>query len=193
MRIAVDIDGVLRDFVGQVNKVYEEDFPGDTTPLPVTAWDMHQFYPLGQRDPKAFWNWVFKRRGFSIFKYASPYTGSREMLDELRKQGHHICLLTTQPPGNESLTCDWLKIEGVTYDSLIFSREKGMFEYDILLDDGVHNLEKVTKGLPVCFDQPWNQEWKGVRVKSYQGFLDVVEQLQAGKQGWQTKLPVLGV
>ena len=55
--------------------------------------------------------------------------------------------------------------------------DKSEFEGDYLLDDRCPELENILQGrksVPVCFDQPWNQDWKGLRVHNYQEFLNIV-------------------
>ena len=57
----------------------------------------------------------------------------------------------------------------------MFTQDKSEFIGDYLLDDCTANLERIRQernSIPVCFDQPWNQDWKGLRVESYNKFLE---------------------
>ena len=46
-----------------------------------------------------------------------------------------------------------------------FAKDKRVIAGDILIDDGIHNLEaSVDTEIPICFNQPWNKEWKGLRI-----------------------------
>lgn len=65
-------------------------------------------------------------------------------------------------------TIIWLHDNDIPYRGLHFTKEK-MLIPGILIDDHVGNLkEAATFGhRAICFDQPWNQEWQGERVRDW--------------------------
>lgn len=172
MTIAVDIDGVLRDFVSALIESYKKDFPGHEV-QPVTEWGLEKFFPIG----KGIYSYAFTERRVEVFEKAKPYDKAKEFVAELRRRGHHVCLLTTQPRANEHLTLNWLVLMGIEYDSIVFSSRKDLFRFDVLLDDAEHNLRAVRSAgaRAICFDRPWNQKWDGERVTSYEEFLKLIE------------------
>ena len=177
MVIAVDVDGVLRDFITQLQIQYKIDHP-DYEPVPVTAWGLDQFFPIGRK----IWNYAFYERGKEIFENAPAYFGALEFIHNLKKLNHTVIICTTQPIYNEEYTAAWLRKNGFEYDGIFFTKYKGLLKADILLDDAVHNLCEFAEegGDAVCMDRPWNQEWDGPRVKTYDEFLRMIDVKASG-------------
>lgn len=169
---AIDIDGVLRDFVGSLLVQYAKDFPYHEVDH-INEWDLHKFFPIG----KSIYDYAFNVKAKEIFENAPMFPGAREFIDDLRVRGHHVCLLTQQPRGKEIHTLNWLYESGIPYDSIAFSAEKGLFDFELILDDAEHNLRAVRAAgkRAICFDRPYNQNWDGERVKTYQEFLELVD------------------
>jgi len=181
MNISLDIDGVLRDQVRTFTERYLKAYPEHRDLIkPVTAWDMHLFYPLGKEIYKKwFGEWVK-----DCMEDGYIYDGARDFVCSLREDGHRVFMLTSQPIRTERYTIAWIDKHDIPHDGILFLSQKGLAHFDVLLDDGEHNLEAV-KGngcTPVCFDQPWNQNWKGERVHSYGAFLQMIVTLN-GRNG----------
>lgn len=173
MNLAIDVDGVLRDFCGSLILQFSQDFPDKAHEIePIVEWDLHKFFPIG----KAIYDYAFKAKAKPIFENADPFDGAIFFADRLKSAGHHVCLLTQQPYGNEQYTLNWLHKWKIPYDSIVFSARKEMFEYDFLLDDAEHNLRAVREvgKRAICFDQAWNQKWDGERIRSYNEFLELI-------------------
>jgi 5'(3')-deoxyribonucleotidase len=52
---------------------------------------------------------------------------------------------------------------------LLFLKEKYLMKIDLLVDDAVHNLQAAvvnSNTIPICVDQPWNQNWNGHRIQN---------------------------
>jgi 5'(3')-deoxyribonucleotidase len=176
MNIGIDIDGVLRDQVQAFTNRYLRAYPDHRNLIkPVTSWDMHLFYPLGKEIYKLWFGEWCK----DCMEDAIPYIGAVGFIGLLKEQGHKVYLVTSQPRGTEHFTLAWVDKYKFEHDGILFCSNKRLFAGDMLLDDGEHNLravdEFVTK--PVCFDQPWNQGWDGMRVNSYSQFLKMVAEV----------------
>ena len=52
---------------------------------------------------------------------------------------------------------------------------KETIPYTFLLDDNDVTVGRSNARVPVCFDQPWNREYEGNRVKDAYQFLDLIE------------------
>lgn len=178
MNIAIDVDEVLRDFVGQLIIEYKKDFP-DHDVTPVESWDVSLSFPIGH----ALYDYFKLTRPREIFEYAPVLKGAQDMCEELRQDGHILWLVTSQEKGNEVYTCNWLAKNYISYDHLVFTSQKDRVVCDVLLDDGMHNLEafKKTGGIAVCMDKPWNKDWDGYRVTSMYEFYDLVKTLSTGR------------
>lgn len=101
---------------------------------------------------------------------ADIYPNVVSTLKYLHEQGHHIHIITHRlfPDKGSKLrtmmiysTVNWLEKMNVYYDSLLIMKDKGLVQLDVLVDDAVHNLEKVhAHTIPLCIKQPWNHTWK---------------------------------
>lgn len=50
---------------------------------------------------------------------------------------------------------------------IILASDKSVIEADLLIDDAIHNLEAFP-GAVICYDRPWNSEWRGPRARSFE-------------------------
>ena len=54
--------------------------------------------------------------------YAKVVPGSREWINDLRKKGHNVCIITSRPKRLQNATIKWLEQNGFSFDSLIFGK-----------------------------------------------------------------------
>ena len=75
IRVLIDLDGVIRDFIGSLIKVYNRIHP-DHQVLPVNSRKLETFFPLGQKV------YQFMKPGYieEIMEEAEPYPGAIEAL-----------------------------------------------------------------------------------------------------------------
>jgi 5'(3')-deoxyribonucleotidase len=170
MKIGIDVDGVLRDFVGELTRCFKRDYPklADKV-MPVTAWDMHPFFGMEKDVFNAYWQNI---RGPEIMGNARMIDAAApHFIAALRKAGHKVVVASAQWPNVHAILPAWLQAHGIEYDGLCIVADKSILALDVLLDDGEHNLSNVHAGcVPVCFNQPWNYDWKGERVWSFEQF-----------------------
>jgi 5'(3')-deoxyribonucleotidase len=182
MNIAIDIDGVLRDQTTALRKRYLKEFPEHADLVkPITAWGIHEFYPIGKEIYKLW----FGPWAQDCFEFAQKFDGAGEMMEAVKMQGHKAYLLTSQVIRTEAFTVAWVDQHKIPHDGILFCHEKGLTRFDVLLDDGEHNLEAVSKvgTRAIAFDQPWNQGWQGERVvgtipEKYAQFLSLIQPLK---------------
>ena len=166
----IDVDDVIRDFNGCLNKLYNKYHPKNQKSS-LTTWDMTKHY-----GPDIV-NFYQIKHAEEIYTTAPIIPGAIEFLLELSKVGV-VHLISSQPNKQiEQYTEYWIKANNVPYDELTFTHKKGDYEGNHLLDDATHNLEAAfnsKKSVPVCYNQLWNQDWKGLRVYNHREFLDLV-------------------
>ncbi len=169
----LDVDEVLRDFVGQLQRVYRSEFPEHVV-KPITAWDLAQFFPIG----KGIYPFAFEEHPQEIFGPVAPaYPGASEFVDELKLRGFRVQLATSQPNhATRIATLNWLDAHDIHFDALTFTSHKPDAHGQILVDDSMANLEDAAlHGIrAIAFDKPWNQEWRGERAVSYEEVLSLV-------------------
>lgn len=173
MNIGIDIDGVLRDFCGQLKHVYSKVYP-DHVVGEITDYDLSQFFPIG----KEIFDFFQIRFPYEVFELAKPYPGAKEFVNNLRS--NKIIMVTTQKRGNEIYTLNWLTMHGIYYDSIIFTKDKNIANIDILIDDCDDNLKRVNI-FPICFAQNWN-EWSGMRTDNYKEIINIIKDIEHNKE-----------
>ncbi len=170
-RVLIDLDGVVRDFVGSLIKVYNRIHP-DHEVLPVNSRRLEDFFPLGEGIYK------FMEPGYieEIIQDARPYPGAMEALNRW-KMDFDIVIVTAQPEISKASTYIWIGKHDVPTNEVHISYTKHFIDGCALLDDFTDNLEDFadTGRLGVCLDQPWNQSWKGPRVKTVDEFFRLVQ------------------
>ncbi|MBS3124558.1 hypothetical protein J4437_08085 [Candidatus Woesearchaeota archaeon] len=173
MKIGIDIDGVIRDFFGKTEEVYFRKYPSHKL-IRRDVYDISLWFPIG----KEIYKFAFETHAKEIYTQSLLYENALDFMIKLRKN-NRVILVTNQPEKKlEGLTKEWLEIKDIPYDELIFTKDKSEFIGDCLLDDHTANLERVARvgnSKPICFDRPWNQDWKGPRVKSYDEFLELIK------------------
>jgi 5'(3')-deoxyribonucleotidase len=157
MRIYLDIDGVLADFVGATAKLYDFD------PCVVTCWD---YYPLIGTTEGKFWNGI-RDAGRYFWKHIQPYPWMSELFDECRRRGD-VTLLTAPPPRvdvrSEMITgrIEWIHywFGDDFYDYFVGCRKERLAADDaVLIDDSDSNCRRFSHkgGRSILFPQPWNE------------------------------------
>lgn len=170
LRVLIDVDGVLRDFIGSLTSVYLRQHPGHTV-KPVDSRELENFYPIG-REIYPFMNQTFARE---ILVDAPIFAGVVDAMRQWESEFEYV-IATAQPPEGRGPTLSWLGKHDIPTNEIHVCHKKHRLAGVALLDDFVDNLEAfaATERLAVCLDQPWNQHWKGPRVKTVEAFLRYV-------------------
>lgn len=139
MVILVDMDDtiekLLEAWVRGVNQKYGRDVTYDE----ITQWDVSAAFP------GLTWEQVYAvpmERGF--WKTVEPIPGAAESLQRLGQAGHEIYIVTATPfdavpEKMRDLLFRWFPF--LRWDQVIITSRKQMIRGDVLIDDGVHNLE----------------------------------------------------
>jgi len=173
MVIGIDCDGVIRDFDGKLEELHIREHKDHHLKTNLSSYHLKDRYK-GCPDIRKF---AFDDFAKELFTKASLYPKAKQFMDTLKKDGHTIVIVSTQPNDVCKLsTLTWLSNNGISYDKAIFSDNKGQEDIEIMLDDYVKNLNDVKNAgkRAICFDQTWNQEWAGERVKTYDEFIKIV-------------------
>ena len=161
--VGVDTDGILRNIVNTCIETYERIYHEKSSVTHDTFhhWAIKDNLPKVENDYKFFMD-----NAYYIFECASKYKGADKLLKDLKKQGHHVAIVTHQFKGLENYTLNWFKRVGLDYDSIHFAKDKSTVKMQYLIDDGLHNLYRVERhGVkPICVAQPWNTKYKGKRL-----------------------------
>lgn len=167
MRAAIDLDGVIVDFVTSYCKLLMKIEPSiKVDPYDhswVTRWEFDEIYPEHVR--KQAWTEIENSGGF--WKYLFPYPNAQEDLRALEKLGkqHEVYFLTKRPGATAKWESEqWLRGNGFEHPTVVLCEHKANFCYacdiDLIVDDRPENLigyigDRTKRYL---FRRPWNRD-----------------------------------
>lgn len=144
MRVAVDLDGVVYDFVEALRlylvQVHGYDRATLTDP---TTWE---FYPEWGLTADQFNDHCTRSTDEGwMFSTGDPIPGAREALEHLHSLGHTIHVVTARNFGrfSEINTRLWLDEHSIPRQSLTFAHDKSIIDADIFIDDKPSNVDKL--------------------------------------------------
>lgn len=175
MKLGIDIDGVVLDFVSAFCRVcqrhgyllaYESIF----------CHDLGQVLGLGRT---AVGSLVAETLGSGLVR---PYSGAIEGLRELRRTGHRVELITSRPQFYQAVTESILHQYSIEYDKLVFSPYLKKVEQveglDVMVED---SLEEALALFEVPLEilvmrHPWNHRSLNVtgRLRFVDGWRDLI-------------------
>lgn len=166
--LKLDCDGVLRDCVTPLLNIYNNMYNDNIKHSNITTWNMSEFLGKNATYPD-FFNSFPKE----IFQDGRLYDEKTVDILNRVKEFYNIHIVTHQFKGLEVYTVKWLYNNKIPYDYLSFVKDKTQIKGDVLLDDAEHNLEDSCENneIAVCFDQPWNKNWKGLRIKKLEDLI----------------------
>ena len=139
LTILVDMDDtieqLLKAWIRGVNDKYNRQVVYDD----VTSWDVSAAYP------GLTWEQVYEipmQPGF--WKTVEPIPGAAEALKRLMDAGHEIYIVTATPHESVPEKMNDLLFRYfpfLSWDQVIITGRKQMIRGDVLIDDGIHNLE----------------------------------------------------
>ena len=139
MTILVDMDDtieqLLKAWVRAVNEKYQQSARYED----IRSWDVSAAFP------DLTWEEVYgiiSMPGF--WKTVEPIPGAAEALQRLMRDGHDVYIVTATtyrsvPEKMDDLLFRYVPV--LSWDQVIITRNKQMIRGDVLIDDGIHNLE----------------------------------------------------
>jgi 5'(3')-deoxyribonucleotidase len=183
LRVALDMDEVLADWIGEVCRCWNAEYPDEQcTPDAITSWDIAA--QLG-KGGKSFISGLMGMIG--LYRRLKPVDGAINGVNVLLDAGHEVLIVTALPPNapfapKEKL--EWLAefMPRVSSGNVFFCNRKELIDADVLVDDRAETIETWTcTGRPaILFDKPHNRECGfGVRAHGWVDVLRIVETLHA--------------
>lgn len=196
--VLADLDQVLRQEVSKMvgkyipkdsrSSYYFEDIPQLLDKLGI---DKDKLGPLVVQS----FSKVFGDRKNDI----APISGAIRTIKTLQKDGHKIIIITARNrKRGGDVTYEWLNRMGLNGIPVYFAgsgpirtapknskaKVARLLKLDYFIDDSVENLNQFKKTgqdkitVPIAMDQPWNQGYKGPRLKDHDDTLGLIDKLE---------------
>lgn len=181
LTLLVDMDDVLKNLVECWTSVLNQRYGTSVREEDVTSWYIADFFPFLTKE-QIFG--VLHEHGF--WESLSPMQNAPEVLERLISDGHTVRVVTashylTVPHKiNRLLTL----YPCLSWEDVIVASDKRCIMGDVMIDDGVHNLE-LTACRKLLFDRPHNrsfheQEHGMVRVHSWNEIYAEITKIAGG-------------
>lgn len=155
LTILVDMDDVLdellKHWVSALNKKCNTDVGRED----ITGWDIHPYFPtLSQAELYA----PLKEESF--WANMTPVDGATQYIEQLQKDGHCVLVVTATHYGTVKPKIKWLlnTFHSLVWEDIIITSHKQLIKGDVLVDDGIHNLEGGTY-FKILMDAPHNRSY----------------------------------
>ena len=162
-KIGIDVDGVLRDFSGDLYEVVKRERPQWLKPGVdvITEWDMEKCFNASRDELKEMY-WY--RHVDELFGNGKSFSGNVEFLRWMMENTEHkYYCISSQKKHARHYTLKWLGNQQLNFEEVRFVRgeEKWKQDVDFLLDDSPENYDAWTIGRRdngfILMDTPHNQ------------------------------------
>lgn len=156
--IAFDLDGTIADTHTSWLEWYNEAYDDDLKLGDIVTWGIHKYAKHG--------NAIYEF--FDVpgsYLRPKPFPDAAEYLKSLCDQpDKYRVIIATAISGHTKMATEkwrWVaqNLPWFDKDFLVLCEDKSVIRADMLVDDGVHNLD-VFCGEKIIFDRPWNRDPK---------------------------------
>lgn len=149
--IALDMDQVIADLLSEwVERV--NFFEGENVNVnDIKCWDIYKYFKCGKK--------VYDYLTHHVFRNLPVIENSQEVVKKLMDK-YDVYVVSTATNNADSLRAkvEWLKeyFNFIPMTNVVLCGDKSIIKADIMIDDGVHNLETFD-GMKILFDAPHNR------------------------------------
>lgn len=180
MTILVDMDDTIEQLLKAWIRGVNEKYHRSVSCEEITSWDVSAAYPGLTRQQVYD---IPMQPGF--WKTVDPMPGAAEVLQRFMAGGHNVFIVTATPHESvpekmEDLLFRYFPF--LTWDQVIVTSRKQMIRGDVLIDDGVHNLEGGDY-IKILMTAPHNRSYDArahgmIRVSTWEEIEDVIRRLE---------------
>lgn len=172
LKIGIDFDDVLAPFVSICCDLCNEENGTAYMENDVTCWGFHGSKAI--EEISLYYNRKEVYEAQEVFPQASAF------IQSLLKKGE-VYIITAVSGPFMSLRAEQIRLAfpEIPESHILMGAAKDLVHFDILLDDGPHNILKSCADYPVLMRKPWNRDLSGIlAVNNYEEFLILVDQIK---------------
>ena len=170
MRIGIDIDCVCNNLVDNWIAYLNNKYDLTVKYNDITDYNIKLFYPMLTKDE------IFEPlKDDNFWLELIPKSDSIIYLKKLIDDGHEIKLITATDVKSMPIKSKWVinHYPFLNKRDIYMVFDKSWINTDILLDDCIDNLKSDTY-TGVCYSQPWNSKYDGLRVNNWIEFYNLI-------------------
>lgn len=183
MKILVDMDDTIEQLLDAWVRGVNAKYGRNVTYDEITSWDVSAAYPGLTRDQVYA---IPRQPGF--WGTVKPIPGAAEGLKHLMAAGHEVYIVTASEHHAIQEKMDDLLFRYfpfLSWKQVIITDRKQIIRGDVLIDDGIHNLEGGDY-VKILMTAPHNRDYDAeangmIRVRSWEEIEEVIEQLSHGE------------
>lgn len=160
--LKIDVDGVLRNVVPTMCRLYDEEYGESVKPEDVTEYDVSKTFVKCLDAPDFF----FRKHAREVFLESEPCPGAANALRKIKSNhawgfNFKIVICTWQIGAlNKEYTLKFLAERGMEYDDVCFLKDKSLVRGAVMVDDCPEVLESEPAGTAkVLIDAPYNRSY----------------------------------
>ena len=160
MRIAIDIDGVMRDSVRKMVELYNDYFSTKLQVDDVEFYDVKKSFPLLEEIGMDSYKFFFDDHDMDVNFSSYCFDAVIQAIKKAHQQGHSIHLITYQPSlKNKISTIGWLGNMNIIYDSITFvsKHAKNIIDVDVMIDDNPSYFKEVNTNRCILINRSYNK------------------------------------
>ena len=157
MNIALDIDGVIFDFVSSFSKVLKEQYNFDLKYSDIYCHDITQVLALPKESVNDLLSETLQRNNFQLIERAY------DAINYLNEH-HDVYIITGRDEKFRPLTEKLLSKHGIQYKELFFSqylkKHEIDIEFDLFVEDSVEEAVSLSQRVRqvLVYNHPWNEK-----------------------------------
>ena len=179
MTILVDMDDTIELLLEALVERANERFHRNATVDDVTDWSIVCAFPgIAKRQILDF------MREPDFWDGVKPMPGAAEGLKHFMDEGHRVYIVTATESEHVAVKMEKVLFRYfpfLTWDQVIITSRKQMIRGDVLIDDGIHNLEG-GEYRKILFTAPYNRDYDAeangmIRVHSWAEIVEIIDRM----------------
>lgn len=174
MIVLVDVDSTVANLMPEWLRLYNNDYSDNLTVDKITDWEMTNF--VHPDCGKNIYSYLFLD---TLYDNVKPIDGALEGLQFIESLGHRVVFVSSGVYAYPKY--QWMERNkfnvGKYGSNYIVCHDKSLINGNLLIDDGVHNIQAFNHWQSILFDQPWNRNfnWE-FRAKSWSEVCKIFEE-----------------